>query len=69
MVFTYKEFRQNKLRASVASDLAGLLGLDYGTVLRILEQHKTFSSWDIEETWNRPVNIEELADLVLEEVN
>lgn len=66
---TYLAWRRRDLRTTVAEDLARILGYDYAAVLRILEQWDAFGNWTLWETNHRPVNLEEIAELVAEALN
>ena len=66
---TYLAWRRRDLRITVAGDLARILGYDYAAVLRILEQWDAFGNWSLWETNHRPVNLEEIAELVQEALN
>lgn len=65
----YLAWRRRDLRNTVAEDLARILGYNYSAVLRILEQWDAFGNWTLWETNHRPVNLEEIAELVQEELN
>ena len=65
---TYLDFRKRLQRENAARDLSNELGLDYNWILRKLEEWGTFGNWTMEELNHRPVNLEELADLLYEEV-
>lgn len=62
----YQEYRRTQLRVSVAGDIARMCGYDYNAVLRVLDYHKVFGKWSMWELNNRPVNVEELAEIVAE---
>lgn len=64
----YQDYRRREMRITVAQDLSKMLGYDFNTVLKLLEFHKVFGNWSLWELNHRPVNIEELAELVAEEV-
>ena len=66
---TYLAWRRRDLRNTVAEDLARILGYNYAAVLEYLERVGAFSNWTLWETNHRPVNLEELAELVQEELN
>ena len=61
-------YKRHQLRLCVAEDLASLTGLNYEWVLAKLEYWKAFGNWSLDEIKHRPVNLEELADLLAEEV-
>lgn len=65
----YLAWRRRDLRSTVAGDLSRILGYDYSAVLRLLEQWDAFGNWTLWETNHRPVNLEEIAELVQEELN
>lgn len=65
----YLARRRRDLRSTVAGDLSRILGYDYSAVLRLLEQWDAFGNWTLWETNHRPVNLEEIAELVQEELN
>ena len=66
---SYLAWRRRDLRTTVANDLSRILGYDYVAVLQLLEQWDTFGNWTLWETNHRPVDLEELAELVQEELN
>lgn len=65
---TYYEYRKREQRCMVARDLSNEIGLDYNWILQKLEEWKAFDTWSMWELNHRPVNLEELADLLYEEV-
>lgn len=65
----YLAWRRRDLRTTVAADLSRILGYNYEAVLRILEQWDAFGNWTLWEANHRPVNLEELAELVQEALN
>ena len=65
----YLAWRRRDLRSTVAGDISRILGYDYAAVLRLLEQWDAFGNWTLWETNHRPVNLEEIAELVQEELN
>ena len=65
----YLQYRRAQLRIAAAQDVARITGLDYAWVLQQFEKHDVFGNWSMWETYHRPVNIEELAWLVTEEVH
>lgn len=66
---TYLAWRRRDLRTTVAEDLARILGYNYAAVLEYLERVGAFNNWSLWETNHRPVNLEELAELVTEALN
>lgn len=65
---TFVNYKRHQLRLYVADDLASLTGLNYEWVLAKLEYWQAFGNWSLDEIKHRPVNLEELADLLAEEV-
>lgn len=65
----YLEWRKRDLRSTVAGDLSRILGYNYSAVLQLLESWRVFDNWTLWETNHRPVNLEELAELVTEAIN
>jgi len=57
------EFRRQKLINSVAKDLS-FEGFDYNTTILKMQNMGIFSNWDEWELYNRPVNIEELKEIL-----
>lgn len=65
----YLAWRKRDLRSTVAGDLSRILGYNYAAVLQLLETWGAFDNWTLWETNHRPVNLEELAELVQEALN
>ncbi len=65
----YLAWRKRDLRSTVAGDLSRILGYNYAAVLQLLERKGIFESWTLWETNHRPVNLEELAEIVQEALN
>lgn len=51
-----------RLRRSVAGDMANHFGFDYYKVLTWMQRNNVFGNWEADEFDRCPVNIEELAD-------
>lgn len=58
----------NRLRKSVARDIARDTDLDYDQILETLNNWNVFGTWTIWEINHRPVDIEELTEMVTEMV-
>ena len=54
----------HRMRLAVASDVAYAAGVDYETTLATLEAKGCFDNWTLEDCYSRPVNIDDLADMV-----
>lgn len=53
-----------QMRRTVAKDLAQEYGLDYDETLAWMQDVGVFGNWSEEELRCRPVNLDELADLL-----
>lgn len=54
-----------RMRRAVARDLAQEYGLDYDETLVWMQEAGIFGSWTEDELRCRPVNLDELADLLM----
>ena len=62
-----EEWRINKLRRDVAQDIAASEDLPYEKVFEWMERNNVFGNWTDYEIDNRPVDVDELAEIVAEE--
>jgi hypothetical protein len=61
------EWRRDRLRRLVAEEIADN-EMSYEEVLHTLQEWDAFGHWDEWELWNRPVDVDELADCVYKEL-
>lgn len=58
----------NRLRKSVARDIARDTDLDYDQILEIMNNWNVFGTWTIWEINHRPVDVDELSEIILEQI-
>lgn len=62
-----REFKIDNLRKWTAAKIAVVTGFNYFSIFELLQRWNVHGNWTDWELENRPVNIEELAELVAEE--
>ncbi len=63
-----REFKIDNLRKWTAMKIAVVTGFNYFSILELLQRWDVHGNWTDWELENRPVNIEELVELVAEEL-
>lgn len=58
----------NRLRKSVARDIARDTDLDYDQILEIMNNWNVFGTWTIWEINHRLVDVDELSEIILEQI-
>lgn len=62
------DYELERLRRDVASDIA-CDEMPYGEVLEVLQRLRVFGNWSPWELVNRPVNIDEVTEIVAEQLS
>ena len=63
------EYERENLRRWTAVRIAAKTGLKFEEILKILQDMGVHGNWTMEEIYHRPVDINELIELVEERIN